>query len=190
EYERLEMVIQQLGSETGPLDPGDGPVSVDADGAEAPADWASLRSPENYTGYERTEGFASPGGVVPGRPHTYTAPADMGLNRWAVSGGWTMEAGAAPPNEADGRVVHRLHPRQPHLVMGPRAPGSRVRFRVRLHGRPPGAAHGVDVDDEGNGTVSDQRLYQLIRQPGHVADSDFEITFLDPGVQAFSFTFG
>ena len=65
-----------------------------------------------------------------------------------------------------------------------------MRFRVRIDGAPPGAAHGVDVDAQGNGTVTLQRLYQLIRQPSPIADRLFEIEFLDPGAEAFVFTFG
>jgi hypothetical protein len=107
-----------------------------------------------------------------------------------VSGDWTMEEQAITLNTADGRIAYRFHARDLHLVMGPAAPGTPVRFRVRIDGQPPGAAHGVDVDDQGNGTVAEQRLHQLIRQPGPITDRTFEITFLDPEVQAYSFTFG
>ena len=157
---------------------------------EAPADWASLRSPENYTGYERTMNFASPGGPIPGKPHAYEIPGRLRLNHWGLSGDWTMEEQAVTLNEADGRIAYRFHARDLHLVMGPAAPGTSLRFRVRTDGQPPGAAHGTDVDDQGHGTVTDQRLHQLIRQPGPVTGRTFEITFLDPGAQAFSFTFG
>ena len=165
-------------------------MSVDARGVEAPADWASLRSPETYTGYERTENFASPGGVLPGKPHVYTAPAELRLNHWALSGDWTMEDQAATANEPGGQIAYRFHARDLNLVMGPATPGTAVRFRVLLDGQPPGAAHGTDLDRQGHGTATEQRLYQLIRQPGAVTERTFEITFLDPGVQAYSFTFG
>jgi Thioredoxin like C-terminal domain len=190
EYRQSEMVIQQLLVEAGTTDHDHEPVSVDARGVEAPADWASLRSPENYTGYERTMNFASPGGPIPGKPHAYEIPGQLRLNHWGLSGDWTMEKQAVTLNEADGRIAYRFHARDLHLVMGPAAPGTSVRFRVRIDGQPPGAAHGTDVDDQGHGTVTDQRLHQLIRQPGPVTGRTFEITFLDPDVQACAFTFG
>jgi len=190
EYQRLEMVIQQLLAEAGSADAGHELVSVNGRGAEAPADWASLRSPENYTGYERTENFASPGGAVPGKRHAYTAPAELRLNHWALSGDWTLEEQAATLNEAGGRIAYRFHARDLHLVMGPAVAGTPVRFRVLIDGRPPGAAHGLDVDGPGTGTVAEQRLYQLIRQGGPISDRTFEINFLDSGAQAYAFTFG
>ena len=112
------------------------------------------------------------------------------LNYWALSGDWTVKKGAAAVNKAGGRIAYRFHARDLHLVMGPSAPGTSVPFRVLIDGRPPGAAHGTDVDEQGNGTVSEQRLYQLIRQQGPIADRLFEIEFLDPGAEAFAFTFG
>jgi thiol-disulfide isomerase/thioredoxin len=190
EYGQSEMVIQQLLAEAGSTGAGDGLVSVEPRGVEAPADWASLRSPENYTGYERTENFASPGGAVPGRAHVYAIPARLSLNEWALSGDWTMAEEAATLNTANGQIACRFHARDLNLVAGSAASGSPVRFRILVDGQPPGEAHGVDVDVEGNGTVTEQRLYQLIRQPGPVTDSVFEITWLDPGAQAYSFTFG
>jgi thiol-disulfide isomerase/thioredoxin len=190
EYQQSEMVIQQLLAEAGTTDHGHELVSVDARGVEAPADWARLRSAENYTGYERTENFASPGGAVPGKPHAYEVPAELGLNHWALSGDWTMEDQAATLNEAGGQIAYRFHARDLHLVMGPATPGTAVRFYVRVDGQPPGAARGADVDEEGNGTMTEQRLYQLIRQPSHITDRTFEITFLGPGAQAYAFTFG
>ena len=190
EYQQSEMVIQQLLAEAGSAGAGRELVSVDARGAEAPADWATLRSPESYTGYERTENFASPGGAVPGKRHAYQAPAQLRLNDWALSGDWTMDEQAATLNEAGGQVAYRFHARDLHLVMGPAVPDTSVRFRVLIDGQPPGAAHGADADDQGHGTVTGQRLHQLIRQPGPITDRTFEITFLDPGVQAYAFTFG
>ncbi len=151
---------------------------------------AGLRGKVVLTGYERTEGFASPGGAVPGKPHAYTVPAGLGLNQWALSGDWTMEEEAATLNAANGQIACRFHARDLNLVMGPAAPGSPVRCRVLIDGQPPGEAHGTEVDGDGNSTVTYQRVYQLIRQPGPIIDRTFEITFLDPGVQAYCFTFG
>jgi thiol-disulfide isomerase/thioredoxin len=190
EYQQSEMIIQQLLAEAGSEGVGHDLVSVDPQGAEAAADWADLGSAENYTGYERTEGFASPGGVVPRSPHVYAAPELLRLNHWALTGDWTMGAEAATSNTAGGRITYRFQARDLNLVMGPAAPESPVRFRVLVDGQPPGEAHGTDVDDQGNGTLTQQRLHQLIRQRGPVAERTFEITFDDPGAQAFSFTFG
>lgn len=134
--------------------------------------------------------FASPGGTVLGKHHIYVAPAEWNLNEWALSGVWTVEKPSTVLNKANGRIGFRFHARDLHLVMGPATRGKSVRFRVLIDGRPPGTAHGSDVDDRGNGTVTEQRLYQLIRQPKPIVDRQFEIEFLDPGVEAFSFTFG
>ena len=190
EYQQSEMVIQQLLAEAGSEGAGRDLVSVEARGIEAPADWASLRTPETYAGYERTENFASPGGAVPGKRHVYQVPAELRLNNWALAGDWTMDEQAATLNEAGGQISYRFHARDLHMVMGPGAPDAPGRFRVLIDGQPPGPAHGGDVDDQGHGTVAEQRLHQLIRQPGPITDRTFEITFLDPDVQAYSFTFG
>ena len=190
EYQQSEMVIQQLLADAGSANISHDMVSVDARGIEAPADWATLRSPENYTGYERTENFASPGGILPGKPHAYTAPAELRRNQWAVSGDWTIKEQAAALNEANGQIACRFHARDLNLVMGPVAPGTSLQFRVGIDREPPGEAHGSDTDGDGNGTLTQQRVYQLIRQPGPVTDRTFEITFLDPGAQAYCFTFG
>ncbi len=190
EYGQSEMVIQQLLAEAGSTGAGTDMVSADPSGLEVPADWASLRSPENYTGYQRTENFASPGGPVPGTPHAYTVPARLGLNQWALSGEATIEEEATTLNAANGQIACRFHARDLNLVMGPAAPGTPVRCRVFLDGQPPGEAHGTDTDSDGNGTVTQQRVYQLIRQPGPITERTFEITFPDPGAQAYCFTFG
>jgi thiol-disulfide isomerase/thioredoxin len=191
EYEQSEMIIQQLLAEAGSAGFGMEMVSVDPRGAEAPADWADLRSPENYLGYERTENFASPGGARPGQPRRYTAPAQFRLNQWALSGDWTMAEQATTLNAPDGQIACRFHARDLNLVMGPEAAETSVRFRVLIDGQPPGTARGADVDDQGNGTASQQRLYQLVRQqPEAITDRTVEITFPDPGIQAFAFTFG
>jgi hypothetical protein len=154
------------------------------------ADWGSLKSPENYLGYERTEHFASPGGIAADERRVYAAPPRLARNHWALAGDWTVGREAAVLHGASGRIAHRFHARDLHLVMGPAVPGTSVRFQLRVDGRPPGAAHGLDVDDGGAGTVGEPRMYQLVRQPGPIAERTFEIEFLDPGVAAFAFTFG
>jgi thiol-disulfide isomerase/thioredoxin len=190
DYEQSERVIQQLLAEAGRGSSDHSLVSVNGAGTEAAADWGSLKSPENYVGYERTEGFASPGGAAFDKPHIYNGPGRLGLNHWGLSGNWTVGRQATVLNQAKGRIVYRFHARDLHLVMGPVAPGASVRFRVLIDGQPPGAAHGLDVDAQGYGTVTEQRLYQLIRQPKPISDREFEIEFLDPGVAVFAFTFG
>ncbi len=190
EYEESEVTLQQLLAEAGHGGIGHEQVSVDAHGIEAPADWDSLQSPENYVGYERTENFASPGGAASDTRRVYAVPARLKLKQWALSGDWTVGKQATVLNKANGRIVYRFHARDLHLVMGPAARGTSVRFRVLIDGQPPGPAHGLDVDEQGNGTATEQRLYQLIRQPKPIADRQFEIAFLDSGVAAFAFTFG
>src|SRR5215471_15414402 len=189
EYEMSERVIQRLLAEAG-AGRSQGLVSPDARGIEVAADWDNLMSPENYVGYQRTENFASPGGAAPDKPRVYAVPAALRLNHWAISGDWTIGKEALALDKPGGRIAYRFHARDVHLVMGPAARGTSVRFRVLIDGRPPGAAHGGDVDEQGNGTVSEQRTYQLIRQPKPIADRQFEIEFLDAGVEAFDFTFG
>jgi thiol-disulfide isomerase/thioredoxin len=189
EYEQSEKVIQKLLAEAG----GSGHnvlVSVHANGAEAVADWNNLKSGENYVGYGRTENFSSSGGARPDKRQEYSVPKTLDINCWALSGIWTMGREGIALNQANGRIVYRFHARDLHLVMGPSAPGTSARFRVLIDGRPPENAHGVDVDDRGNGTVTEPRMYQLIRQPAPIVDRQFEIEFLDSGVEAFSFTFG
>jgi thiol-disulfide isomerase/thioredoxin len=190
QYEQSEMILQQLLTDAGADGIGQDLVSVDPTGVEAAADWDSLRSPENYLGYERTDNFASHNGAVLGTRHVYEAPERLRLNHWALAGAWTVQAQAAVLHQADGRIAYRFQARDLHLVMAPAAPGTPVRFRVRLDGEPPGPAHGTDVDDQGNGTLTEPRLYQLLRQPGPISERTFEITFLDPGVHAYAFTFG
>jgi thiol-disulfide isomerase/thioredoxin len=190
EYQRSEMVIQRLLAAAGSGGFDREPVAPDAPGIEAPADWASLRTPENYTGYGRTENFASPGGLVPDRPHVYTAPARLRLNQWALSGEWTAGAQATTAGAADAGIAYRFHARDLNVVMGPATPGASVRYQVLLDGQPPGSAHGGDIDDRGHGVVTEQRLHQLIRQPGPVTERIVEITCQDSGVQTFAFTFG
>ncbi|MFL5450753.1 MAG: redoxin domain-containing protein [Myxococcales bacterium] len=189
-YEKTERIIQQLLDEAGAAGAGDGLAAVDARGIEAEAAWDDLKSPENYLGKDRTENFVSSGGAVLDKRRVHAAPAKLRLNHWALSGEWTVKRDAVLVNKTGGRILYRFHARDLHLVMGPSVRGASIRFRVLIDGQPPGDAHGIDVDRQGNGTAVQQRLYQLIRQPGPIADRQFEIEFLDPGVEAFSFTFG
>jgi hypothetical protein len=189
DYETSEMVVRQLLAEAG--HPADGALAlVDPHGFEAPADLRNLLTPENYVGYARTEGFKSPEGARRDVPSVYVAPpAALHLAEWAVTGTWTMGRESAVLDEAGGRLVYRFHARALHIVMGSHA-SSPVRFRVLVDGQPPGASHGLDVDDEGNGTITEPRLYQLIRQSAPIRDRELEIEFLDSGAEVFSFTFG
>jgi thiol-disulfide isomerase/thioredoxin len=189
-YEESESVIQRLLREAGHEDVPDDPVAVTPQGIEVQADWPDLKSPETYLGYARTDGFASPGDPVPNQGHVYDAPPQLRLNEWALSGNWTVRSDASVLHDADGRLLYRFHARDVNLVIGPAVRGESVRFRVSIDGQPPGAGHGVDVDEQGNGTVVEQRLYQLIRQTDAIADRTFEMTFLDPGAEAYCFTFG
>jgi thiol-disulfide isomerase/thioredoxin len=178
-YEECEHVVQRLLRDAGRDGIGDQLAIVTPEGLEAQADWENLGSPETYLGSAQAQNFASG-----------AAPDALRLNQWTLAGDWTVTSRAAVQNDAGGRIAFRFHARDVHLVMGPSAPGVAVPFRVALDGAPPGAAHGLDVDDAGDGTVVEQRLYQLIRQPESTTDHTFEITFLGPGVEAYVFTFG
>jgi hypothetical protein len=184
------MVIQRLLRESGRDTVPHDLVSVAPTGLEVPADWASLKSPETYLGYEQARGFASRGDAVLDQTHNYLAPDRLNLNHWALTGDWTIERRASVLDRAEGRILFRFHARDVHLVLGPRPRGASVPFRVLIDGEPPGDSHGLDIDEQGRGTVDQQRLYQLIRQPGSINDRTFEITFLAPGVETYVFTFG
>ena len=189
QYEQSETTIRQMLGDAG--NRIDRPrVAVEARGLEVAADWGSLKSPETYVGHQKAEHFASPGGAAMNTLQTYGLPARLRLNQWALSGQWTVKSEAAVLNVAGGRIVYRFHARDLHLILGPATRGSSVRFRVFIDGQPAGPAHGSDVDDKGYGTVSEQRLYQLVRQTGPIDQRQFEIEFLDSGVEAFAFTFG
>jgi thiol-disulfide isomerase/thioredoxin len=190
EYEQSERSIQRMLSEAGVAGTGNGLVSVEGSGFEAAADWTNLKSPETYVGYERSENFVSRGEAALDQRRAYATPARLALNQWSLTGEWTMGRQATVLNKASGQIVYRFHARDVHLVMGPSRPGGSVRFHVTIDGQPPGAAHGLDVDESGNGTAVEQRLYQLIRQPTPIVDRTFVIEFLDAGVEAFAFTFG
>jgi thiol-disulfide isomerase/thioredoxin len=189
-YERSERVIQRLLAEAGSVDVDEDLVSIEPSGVYLAADWNTLGSPETYVGYARATGFASPGGLEPDRSQVYHQPSRLDLNQWALSGEWTVGSQIATLNEPGGRIVHRFHGRDLNLVLGTQADGAPRRFRVLIDGEPPNRAGGLDVDERGNGTVSKERLYQLIRQIGRITDRTFEITFIDAGAQAYVFTFG
>src|ERR1041385_9083447 len=169
EYDEAEAMIQKLLTEAAMGGIGHDMVTPDARGIEVAADWDNLRSPENYLGSERTEGFIS-----------NRDAKQLRLNEWTVAGNWTIGKHAVTLKEAKGRIVSRFHARDLHMVLGPVAKGTSVRFRVRIDGQAPGSAHGSDVDERGEGVVSQQRLYQLIRQWRPIAERQFEIEFLDP----------
>jgi thiol-disulfide isomerase/thioredoxin len=176
-YEQAERFIQKLLTEAGARGVGQSLVSVTPQGTEVAADWENIKSPETYLGSERGENRAS-------------SEARLQLNQWAMGGKWTVQKQAVVLNEPNGRIVYRFHARDLNLVMASGARGKPARFRILIDGHPPGRAHGLDVDEQGSGAVTEPRMYQLIRQPGAIADRQFEIQFLEPGVEVFVFTFG
>lgn len=189
-YDQSERWIQQLLQERAVKPMPAGAVSVSAQGIEAASDAREVRSPETYIGYDRAQHFASPGGIKHDGEKTYTAPEQPKPNEWGLAGTWADHEHVAVLKAAGGKIVFRFYARDLHLVLGPGADGKPVRYRVTIDGQEPGENHGVDADAQGNGVVTDHRLYQLVRQKGPVADHVFTIEFEDPGVQAFSFTFG
>jgi thiol-disulfide isomerase/thioredoxin len=189
EYEKSERVIQELLRENGAAGLNDGAVRITAAGAEAPPS-DDVQSPETYAGYERAERFVSRERLAHDSRRTYSAPLTPPLNQWGLSGLWNVGDERSALQAAPGKVVFRFHARDLHMVLGPAKKGSPVRFRVTLDGAEPGDNHGVDSGPDGSGEVREPRLYQLIRQKGQVQDRTFEIEFLDPGVEVFSFTFG
>jgi thiol-disulfide isomerase/thioredoxin len=190
DYERSERAIQRALTDAGATTGGRDVVAVEGRGFEAPAAWRDLKSPETYIGYERSQNFASRETSAPDRRRAYTVPSRLALNQWALGGDWTIGPRAAALHGPSGRLEYRFHARDVHLVAGPLRPQSPVRFRLTIDGQPPAAAHGLDLDASGMGVVAEQRLYQLIRQPPPIVDRTVAIEFLDPQVEAFSFTFG
>jgi hypothetical protein len=179
-YDDCERVIQRLLREAGHDGIGDDLVLPALEGFEVQADWTTLESPETYLGSDQARNFAG-----------LDIPLErLRVNQWTLSGDWTIERGASVLNAAGGRIAIRFHARDVNLVLGPPAPGTSVPFRVLVDGEPPENAHGLDIDRAGNGTIARQRLYQLVRMPGAVNDRTFEITFVEPGVEAYVFTFG
>jgi len=189
DYAESEKVIQELLAEAGRRDLASALVSVNATGAEAASDEADVQSPETYIGYMRAENFVSPGGAVNDAPHVYSL-ADLKLNDWGLAGDWKVGGEYASLDKKDGAISFRFHARDLHLVLGPGADGKPVRFRVTIDGAAPSESHGADVSVDGEGVVTDNRLYQLVRQSGPIMDRTFTIQFLDPDVQAYAFTFG
>jgi thiol-disulfide isomerase/thioredoxin len=190
EYAMTEMVIQQLLHEAGAKTAARDLVSVDPVGLEVAADYQTLRSPETYLGYGQATGMASPDGLRADQAHDYPPPPSLRLNEWAPSGGWAISRRAATATAANARLAFRFQARDVNLVMGPAVRGSAIPFRVFLDGEPATDAHGFDVGADGNGTVSEQRTYQLIRQPAPITERTVTIEFLAPGVELFCFTFG
>ena len=190
DYEQSERIIQHLLAEAGISGIDHELVSVDARGTGSCRRLGQLAVSGKLCRLCAHRELRVAQGAVLDERRVYAAPARLSLNQWALAGEWTVGNEAIVLNTANGRIAYRFHARDLHLVMGPAAPGTSVRFRLRIDGQPPGAAHGIDVDDQGNGTVTEQRLYQLIRQPQPITDRQFEIEFLDPGVEAYSFTFG
>jgi cytochrome c biogenesis protein CcdA/thiol-disulfide isomerase/thioredoxin len=189
-YGESEKVIQQLLAEAGRAGIADTIVKVSADGAEAAPDTADVQSPETYIGYDRAKNFVSTDEAQPDMPHLYALAPKLDLNQWGLTGDWTVGGEHAVLDTRDGWITYRFHARDLHLVLGPGEDGKPVRFRARVDGHAPGVDHGADIDAAGNGSVTEQRLYQLVRQSGPVLDRTFEIQFLDPGVEVFAFTFG
>jgi thiol-disulfide isomerase/thioredoxin len=190
EYDRSEQWIRQLLAERNGSQPIPArPLSIQADGIQAAADWSEMESPETYLGFERAERFASPGGLRQLDAWSYTSPSSLALNQWSLSGKWIDRPQSVSLKAAPGRILFRFHARDLHLVLGP-VGGSSPRFRILIDGEPPGADHGADCNSQGEGVVGEHRLYQLVRQSGAIRDRTFQIEFLDPGVEAFAFTFG
>jgi len=189
EYEMTEMVIQQLLVEGGATNVPQDLVTVDPQGLEVSADWQEVWSPESYTGYGQATGFAQENVAMFDQPSTYTH-APVSLNQWSLDGNWTVTKLLARSNEPGGRLAYRFHARDVNLVMGPAEPGQSIPFRVSLDGKPPGENRGTEVDADGNGTLVEQRTYQLIRQQDRIDERTFEIEFLGAGAEAYCFTFG
>ncbi len=189
-YEQSERWIQQLLQERNAKSMPTEAVNVQGQGVEAAPNMREVKSPETYVGFSRAQNFASPGGFRMGSEKDYAAPEHPALNQWGFEGKWVDNMQRAVLSAAGGKILFHFHARDLHLVLGPTADGKPVRFRVTIDGQAPGDNHGVDTDAQGNGVVTDHRLYQLVRQSGAVTDHIFAIEFEDPGVQAFSFTFG
>lgn len=187
---RSERVIQDLLAEAaGSRNARAELVTPQAPGAQAPADLGNIRSGESYLGYLKAAGFASPEGGASDRPQDYSV-RKLRLNQWGLTGTWTVAGESASLERAGGGIAYRFSARDLHLVLGPGPTGKPIRFKVTVDGVAPGPDHGADIDAEGNGTVSETRLYQLVRQAGDVRERLFEIRFPDPGVEAYAFTFG
>jgi thiol-disulfide isomerase/thioredoxin len=190
DYENIEVQIQKLLKETNVKNIPTDLVALQPQGFEVSADWDNLQSPENYLGYDRSEGFASPEKILPDKQISFSQPALLKLNQWALSGLWMMGKENVRLSIGQGKIIYRFHARDLHLIMGMGLGGHGVKFRVLIDGQAPKDAHGLDIDSEGYGTVKEHRMYQFIRQKGTVIDREFQIEFFETGVEAFDFTFG
>lgn len=190
DYAESERVIQQLLREAGATKVAGGLIEADAKGIQAAPDMNEVQSPETYLGFQRAENFVTTGTLGTDKVVNYPAAGNLALNNWTLEGPWNVGGQQATLAAANGKIVYRFHARDLHLVLGPGADGKPVRFKVSIDGQAPGDAHGTDVAPDGSGTVTEQRLYQLVRQPGAVKDRTFTIEFLDPQVAAYAFTFG
>ena len=190
DYAESERVIQQLLREAGATKVAGGLIEADAKGIQAAPDMNEVQSPETYLGFQRAENFVTTGTLGTDKVVNYPAAGTLALNNWTLEGQWNVGGQQATLAAANGKIVYRFHARDLHLVLGPGADGKPVRFKVSIDGQAPGDAHGTDVAPDGSGTVTEQRLYQLVRQPGAVKDRTFTIEFLDPQVAAYAFTFG
>ncbi|MEO8641307.1 cytochrome c biogenesis protein DipZ [Pseudomonas sp.] len=190
EYAESERVIQQLLREAGAAKVADGLINASAEGVQLAPDMNEVQSPETYVGYQRAEHFVPETRLVPDKVSAYSAPSQLALNDWSLGGQWNVGSERATSSAPASRIVYRFHARDLHLVLGPGTHGKPVRFKVLIDGKAPGDAHGTDVAPDGSGSVTEQRLYQLVRQNGGVTDRTFSIEFLDPGVSAYAFTFG
>ncbi|MFJ3368820.1 cytochrome c biogenesis protein DipZ [Pseudomonas sp. NPDC086251] len=190
DYAESERVIQQLLREAGAAKVADGLINASAEGVQLAPDMSEVLSPETYVGYQRAEHFVPETSLVPDKVSAYTPPSELALNDWGLGGQWNVGSERAISSAPASRIVYRFHARDLHLVLGPGPDGKPVRFKVLIDGKAPGDAHGTDVKSDGSGSVTEQRLYQLVRQTGGVTDRTFSIEFLDPGVSAYAFTFG
>jgi thiol-disulfide isomerase/thioredoxin len=181
-YEQSDRSIQRLLGVEREL------VSVEGAGVEAQADWEQLQTPETYLGYGRGERFASADGVATGKQRVYQHPRSLRVNHWSLAGEWTIERENVVLDEAGGSIACRFHARDAHLVLS--SAHEPIHFRMLLDGEAPGRSHGVDVDEHGNGLLRDGRLYQLVRQQDAVRERTLQVTFLEPGAEAYAFTFG
>ncbi|HWV73949.1 MAG TPA: redoxin domain-containing protein [Pseudosphingobacterium sp.] len=190
DYQEIEMMIQQLLKELSPKNISLQLTEMKPGGAEAAADWKNVESPENYVGYGQTQGFASPGGIITDEPVKYTLPTELKRNQWALAGEWSFGREKVLLTGKQGKLIYRFHARDLNLIIGPGEKRNPIKFRVTIDGAIPGASHGMDIDEYGNGTITYPRMYQLIRQQGLINDHNFQIEFLTPKVEVYDFTFG
>jgi thiol-disulfide isomerase/thioredoxin len=190
DYYESELMIQKLLKENSAQNVPTTTVDLEPGGFEAAADWRTVKSPENYVGYGNTQGFASASGIIADKRALYAVPAKLELNQWALSGEWIIEKEKVVLSGKEGKLVYRFHARDVNLIMGLAGKGTALKFHILIDGKAPGSAHGLDIDADGNGTITEPRMYQLIRQQDTIIDREFEIEFFDPKVEIYDFTFG